>query len=56
MQRYPAMLRVLHWLIVALVVVQFAIAWTMPEQSRKSHKLYIINVIGLTDYRFSPKS
>lgn len=29
-QRYPAVLRTLHWLIVALVIAQFAVAWTMP--------------------------
>ena len=33
-QRYPVVLRFMHWLIVAIVVVQFAVAWTMPEIHR----------------------
>ena len=33
-ERYPATLRGLHWLVVALLVAQFAIAWTMPDVHR----------------------
>ena len=32
--RYGAIARLLHWLIVALVIAQFAIAWTMPDIPR----------------------
>ncbi len=32
--RYSAPARIFHWLIVALVAVQFAVAWTMPEIGR----------------------
>lgn len=30
-RRYPAALRGLHWLVVLLLIGQFAVAWTMPE-------------------------
>ena len=43
MQRYPATLRVLHWLIVALVAIQFAIAWTMPDIHRGTPPIGLIS-------------
>ena len=33
-ERYSGVARFLHWIIVLLVVAQFAIAWTMPEIGR----------------------
>jgi cytochrome b561 len=33
---YGSVAKALHWLIVALLVVQFAIAWTMPGINRKT--------------------
>jgi cytochrome b561 len=33
-QRYSSVARTFHWLIVALIIVQFAVAWTMPEIGR----------------------
>lgn len=30
-QRYTTVARSLHWLIVGLIVVQFCVAWTMPD-------------------------
>jgi len=33
-QRYDLVARLLHWLIVALVVAQFIIGWTMPDVHR----------------------
>jgi len=35
-ERYSSVARVFHWLIVALIIVQFAIAWTMPEIERNT--------------------
>ena len=32
--RYPSALRWLHWLVVMLLIAQFAIAWTMPDVKR----------------------
>jgi len=32
--RYDPFARLLHWLIVALLIVQYAVAWTMPEIHR----------------------
>ena len=33
-ERYDAVVRSLHWLTAILVVVQFAVAWTMPDVHR----------------------
>lgn len=33
-ERYDGVARLLHWLTVALIVTQFAIAWTMPDIHR----------------------
>jgi len=33
---YSSVAKALHWLILALLVVQFAIAWTMPKIGRGS--------------------
>lgn len=35
--------RVLHWLIVALLIAQFAIAWTMPEIHRGTPPLGLVS-------------
>ena len=32
--RYSSVARLFHWLIVALIIVQFSVAWTMPEIGR----------------------
>jgi cytochrome b561 len=40
--RYSGVTRLLHWLTVALVVVQFAVAWTMPEIGRGSQPIGLI--------------
>lgn len=33
-ERYGAVARTLHWLVLLLLIVQFALAWTMPEIHR----------------------
>ncbi|MCA3822517.1 MAG: cytochrome b/b6 domain-containing protein, partial [Burkholderia sp.] len=40
--RYDAVARFLHWLIVALVVAQFAIGWTMPDMHRDTQPAGLI--------------
>lgn len=41
-ERYDIFARLLHWLTVFLVVVQFAIAWTMPDIRRGTLPLGLI--------------
>ena len=40
--KYNATSRALHWIIVALVIAQFAIAWTMPEVGRGTRPVGLI--------------
>ncbi|MFP3560120.1 cytochrome b/b6 domain-containing protein, partial [Paraburkholderia sp. SIMBA_049] len=40
--RYDAVARVLHWLIVVLLVAQYAIGWTMPDVHRDTHPVGLI--------------
>jgi cytochrome b561 len=40
--RYDPFARVLHWLIVALIVVQYALAWTMPAIHRGTQPVGLI--------------
>ncbi|AIO34714.1 prokaryotic cytochrome b561 family protein [Burkholderia cenocepacia] len=40
--RYDAVARLLHWLIVALVVAQYAIGWTMPDIHRGTQPVGLI--------------
>ncbi|NTX27447.1 cytochrome b [Burkholderia pyrrocinia] len=40
--RYDAVARFLHWLIVALVVAQYAIGWTMPDVHRDTQPIGLI--------------
>ena len=41
-ERYDGIARSLHWLTVALIVAQFAIAWTMPDIHRGTKPLGLI--------------
>ena len=41
-ERYSQVSMLLHWLTVALVVVQFGVAWTMPEIGRGSRPVGLI--------------
>lgn len=41
-QRYSGLARLFHWLTVVLLVVQFAIAWTMPHIGRGSVPIGLI--------------
>jgi cytochrome b561 len=40
--RYNGIAQMLHWLIVALLVVQFAIGWTMPDVTRDTKPVDLI--------------
>jgi len=40
--RYDSVARLLHWLVVALVVAQFLIGWTMPEVHRNTQPVGLI--------------
>nr|WP_175799988.1 cytochrome b/b6 domain-containing protein [Burkholderia anthina] len=40
--RYDAVARLLHWLIVTLIVAQFAIGWTMPDVHRDTQPVGLI--------------
>lgn len=40
--RYDAVARLLHWLIAALVVAQYAIGWTMPDVHRDTQPVGLI--------------
>ncbi|HIH2746201.1 cytochrome b [Burkholderia aenigmatica] len=40
--RYDAVARLLHWLIVALIVAQYAIGWTMPDVHRDTQPIGLI--------------
>ncbi|MBU9569724.1 cytochrome b [Burkholderia multivorans] len=40
--RYDAIARLLHWLIVTLIVAQYAIGWTMPEVHRDTQPVGLI--------------
>lgn len=40
--RYSGVARLLHWLTVALVVIQFGVAWTMPQIGRGSQPIGLI--------------
>ena len=35
-EKYDPIARLLHWLVLVLLIVQFGIAWTMPEIGRDS--------------------
>jgi cytochrome b561 len=41
---YGAVAKLLHWLIVALVVLQFALAWTMPDIPRGKPPEGLVNL------------
>jgi cytochrome b561 len=41
---YGGVAKILHWLIVALLIVQFAIAWTMPGIHRGTQPERLINL------------
>lgn len=41
-ERYSAVARLLHWSVVGLVAVQFAIAWTMPDIRRGTEPVGLI--------------
>jgi cytochrome b561 len=41
---YTAAAKILHWLILALLLVQFAIAWTMPHIGRNTRPGTLINL------------
>lgn len=48
---YDTVAKTLHWLIFALLIVQFAVAWTMPEIHRNTQPETLINLhlsFGLT--------
>jgi cytochrome b561 len=48
---YGGVARTLHWLIVTLLMVQFAIAWTMPEINPRTKPETLINLhfsVGVT--------
>ena len=40
--RYDTVARLLHWLIVALVIAQYAIGWTMPDVHRDTQPVGLI--------------
>jgi cytochrome b561 len=40
---YTATAKVLHWLIVAILIVQFIVAWTMPHIGRNTQPEVLIN-------------
>ncbi|MBY4867847.1 cytochrome b [Burkholderia sp. Bp9017] len=40
--RYDAVARLLHWLIVTLIVAQYAIGWTMPDVHRDTQPVGLI--------------
>jgi len=40
--KYNSTSRALHWIIVALIIVQFSIAWTMPEVERGTSPVGLI--------------
>jgi cytochrome b561 len=40
--KYNVVSRILHWVVAALVVVQFGIAWTMPEVERGTQPVGLI--------------
>ncbi|MCA7887730.1 cytochrome b [Burkholderia contaminans] len=40
--RYDTVARLLHWLIVALVIAQYAIGWTMPDVHRDTQPIGLI--------------
>ncbi|AFJ87447.1 MULTISPECIES: cytochrome b [Burkholderia] len=40
--RYDAVARLLHWLIVALIVAQYLIGWTMPDVHRDTQPVGLI--------------
>ncbi len=39
---YNAVAKVLHWLVVVLLIVQFAVAWTMPDVHRDTKPVDLI--------------
>ena len=41
---YGGMAKALHWMIVALLIVQFIVAWTMPEIRRDTKPETLINL------------
>ena len=41
-QRYDPVQRAMHWLTVALIAIQFAVAWTMPDIHRGTQPLGLI--------------
>jgi cytochrome b561 len=41
---YTPVAKMLHWLVVALIVAQFAVAWTMPEIKRDTKPDTLINL------------
>lgn len=43
-ERYSAVARSLHWLVLLLLIVQFALAWTMPAVHRGTHPETLINL------------
>ena len=42
--RYTGTAKALHWTILALLIVQFAVAWTMPEIKRDTKPETLINL------------
>jgi cytochrome b561 len=43
-ERYSAVARLLHWLVLALLIVQFTLAWTMPGIHRGTTPETLINL------------
>lgn len=41
---YTATAKILHWLILALLLIQFTVAWTMPEIHRDTRPETLINL------------
>ena len=42
---YSQVAKTFHWLVVALIVVQFAIAWTMPDVGRGTRPIGLVGGI-----------
>jgi cytochrome b561 len=43
-ERYSAVARTIHWLVLLLLIVQFALAWTMPAIHRGTQPETLINL------------
>ena len=43
-ERYTGMAQILHWIVVALLIVQFTLAWTMPDIRRNTEPEALINL------------